>query len=89
MMKDIDAVPRLTFYACVLGITHTTHQAKLFNFTLLNIDSLAAGNGFSRPLSWSFSLGAQQAALDQQQFSEQKQHTVRFYRRRRRLKQPI
>ena len=68
----------IDFLRLNVGYNATTHQAKLFNFTLLNIDSLAAGNGFSRPLSWSFSLGAQQAALDQQQFSENKQHTVGF-----------
>lgn len=68
----------IDFLRLNVGYNLSQDKLKLFNFTLLNIDSLATGHDFIQPLSWSFALGAQQAALDQQQFSEHKQHTVAF-----------
>ena len=70
----------IDFLRLRVGYNHSTQQAKLLNFTLLNIDSLASGNDFIQPLSWSFALGLEQEAIDNQQFSEQKQHTVSYVR---------
>jgi len=70
----------IDFLRLRVGYNHSTQQAKLLNFTLLNIDSLASGNDFIQPLSWSFALGLEQEAIDNQKFSEQKQHTVSYVR---------
>ena len=68
----------IDFLRTRIGYNLSEHKAKLLEFTLLNIDSLATGNAFATPLSWSFAVGMQQAALDQQQFSDDRQHTVMF-----------
>jgi hypothetical protein len=71
----------IDFLRLNIGYNLSEDKPKLFNFTLLNIDSLATGHDFIRPLSWSFALGAEQAALDYQgQFSKNEQHTVAYIR---------
>ncbi len=57
-----------------------SQQLKLQRFTFVSIDSLAPRNDFLKPLSWSFAIGGEQAAVDHDgKFSTGQEHSVAFF----------